>query len=58
MNSKAIERIYVHASPFSIPIYRKLGFYETDIMQEENGIRYLPMEMEVKKMPDAKSTQQ
>jgi len=40
-----INRIYVHASPFSVPIYRKMGFIETGSMQEENGIRYLPMEM-------------
>lgn len=40
-----IDRLRVHASPFSIPIYRKLGFVETDVMQEEFGITYLPMEM-------------
>jgi len=40
-----IDRLCVHASPFSIPIYRKLGFVETDAMQEEFGITYLPMEM-------------
>ena len=40
---------YVHASPFSIPVYSKLGFIETDKMQEENGIKYLPMEMVIRK---------
>jgi GNAT superfamily N-acetyltransferase len=40
---------YVHASPFSIPVYRKLGFIETAEMQEENGIKYLPMEMNIYK---------
>jgi GNAT superfamily N-acetyltransferase len=45
----ALEKFYVHASPFSIPIYKKLGFIETDNMQEENGIKYLPMEMKINK---------
>ena len=40
-----INKFYVHASPFSIPIYKKLGFTETDTMQEEFGIKYLPMEI-------------
>jgi len=43
------DRIYVHASPFSMPVYKKLGFVETDAMQEENGIKYVPMEMRIKK---------
>ncbi len=43
-----LRKIYVHASPFSIPIYRKLGFKATEVMQEENGIKYLPMSMEIK----------
>ncbi len=44
-----ITKFYVHASPFSIPIYQKLGFKETDTMQENNGIKYVPMEMMVGK---------
>jgi len=40
-----LDKFYVHASPYSIPIYKKLGFVETSGMQEENGIKYLPMEM-------------
>jgi len=44
-----LDKFYVHASPYSIPIYRKMGFIETDIMHEENGIKYLPMEMKIKK---------
>ena len=42
-----IDMFYVHASPFSIPIYKKLGFVEAGTMQEEQGIKYLPMEMEI-----------
>lgn len=41
----SIRKFYVHASMFSIPVYRKMGFAETNIIQEENGIKYLPMEM-------------
>jgi GNAT superfamily N-acetyltransferase len=44
-----LDKFYVHASPYSIPIYKKLGFIETDNMQEENGMKYLPMEMTIEK---------
>ena len=40
-----LDKFFVHASPYSIPVYKKLGFVETDIMQVEHGIKYLPMEM-------------
>ena len=42
-----LDKFYVHASPFSIPIYIKLGFAETDEMQVQFGIKYLPMEMKI-----------
>jgi GNAT superfamily N-acetyltransferase len=42
-----ITKFFVHASPYSIPIYKKLGFVETDTLQEKHGIKYLPMEMMV-----------
>jgi len=44
-----LDKFFVHASPYSISIYRKIGFIETDNMREENGIKYLPMEMTIKK---------
>jgi predicted GNAT family N-acyltransferase len=44
-----LDKFYVHASPYSIPIYKKMGFIETDNMKEKNGIKYLPMEMTIKK---------
>ena len=40
----------VNASPYSIPVYRKLGFIETDVMQEKFGIKYLPMAMTINKV--------
>ena len=45
----AIDMFYVHASPFSTPIYKRLGFVETDVMQEQFGIKYIPMETNIKK---------
>lgn len=36
---------YVHASPYSVPVYRRLGFVETGGMLEENGIKYYPMKL-------------
>lgn len=38
---------HVHASPYSIPIYEKLGFRSAGKMLEEHGIKYLPMEMAI-----------
>jgi GNAT superfamily N-acetyltransferase len=39
--------ISVHASPYSIPIYQKLGFIPISSMQEANGILYMPMELQL-----------
>jgi len=44
-----IDMFYVHASPFSIPIYKRLGFVETDDMQEQFGIKYMPMKNNIKR---------
>jgi predicted GNAT family N-acyltransferase len=44
-----LDKFYVHASPYSIPIYKKMGFTETGNIQVENGIKYLPMEMTINK---------
>ncbi len=42
-----LETYSVNASPFSIPIYEKLGFKAIKEIQETNGIIYLPMEMKI-----------
>lgn len=42
-----LSKFYVHASPYSIEFYQRLGFKETGTIQETNGIKYLPMEMEI-----------
>lgn len=44
---KNISCIDVHASPFSIPIYEKLWFYQIGNIKEENGIKYLQMEYKI-----------
>ena len=39
-------RITVNSSEYAADIYRKLGFVQTDEIQEEDGIRYIPMVFE------------
>lgn len=41
-DNKAAE-IKVHSSVFAADIYKRLGFVQTDGIQEEDGIRYIPM---------------
>lgn len=38
---------FVHASPYSVNVYRRLGFVETGGMLEENGIKYYPMKLDM-----------
>ena len=37
-------RITVNSSPYAVPIYKKLGFTETDTEQAVNGLRFTSME--------------
>lgn len=37
----------VNSSPYAAPIYRKLGFVDTDVEQLTNGLRYIPMKSDV-----------
>ena len=41
-------RITVHSSEYAQEVYARLGFVRKDEMQEEGGIRYIPMEMLIK----------
>ncbi len=34
----------VNASPYALPVYRRLGFQDTDTEQVANGMRFTPME--------------
>ncbi len=39
----AVSRITVNSSPFAVPVYKKLGFLDTDGEQTVNGLRFTPM---------------
>lgn len=38
------DKITVNSSPYAVPVYRKLGFKETDKEQIVSGLRFTPME--------------
>ena len=42
------ERITVHSSEYAAEVYRRLGFVQTEGMQVDGGIRYIPMVYERK----------
>lgn len=37
-------RMTVNSSPYAVPVYHRLGFKDTDVEQEVNGVRFTPME--------------
>lgn len=39
-------RLTVHAAPFAVPIYHRLGFHDTAPERTEHGIRFTPMALE------------
>lgn len=39
--------VTVHSSLFATPIYSKLGFVQTDDVQDDGGIQYVPMEYQM-----------
>ena len=41
--AKGTKKITVNASDYGIPFYRAMGFKETDMQQEADGIIYTPM---------------
>jgi predicted GNAT family N-acyltransferase len=46
-SASAVTQIDVHASPFSVPIYEKLGFHQAGAETTSDGIRFIPMMREV-----------
>ena len=44
VKSRPEKCITVNASPYAVPVYRRLGFVPTDKMQETKGIKFSPME--------------
>lgn len=47
LEQSTVSRVTVNSSPFAVPIYRKLGFIDTDKEQTVNGLRFTPMAYEV-----------
>ncbi len=43
----AAKRITVNASPYAVPVYRRLGFVPTGGEQVTNGLRYTPMQYSI-----------
>ena len=43
LNHSARNVFTVNSSPYAVPVYRKLGFVETDTEQLADGMRYTPM---------------
>ena len=43
LKNSSADVITVNSSPYAVPVYRKLGFEDTDKEQTTNGIRYIPM---------------
>ena len=43
LEKTAITDIMVNSSPYAVGFYKKLGFIETDVLQEKHGIRFVPM---------------
>jgi GNAT superfamily N-acetyltransferase len=42
-----LNRISVNASPYAVPIYKRLGFQETEEEQIKNGMRFQPMSLDL-----------
>lgn len=47
-SAKGTKKITVNASDYGIPFYRAMGFTETDMQQERDGVIYTPMLLEVR----------
>lgn len=41
------ETLTVNSSPYALEIYKKLGFVAQEDLQEKDGIKFIPMEMQV-----------
>ena len=49
LNSSDHQVYTVHASPYAVPVYHKLGFVEMSEEQTSDGMRFTPMRFERKK---------
>lgn len=48
-----LDNISVNSSPYTVGIYRRLGFVDIDLETLTNGIRYTLMRYDIKYEPDA-----
>ncbi len=48
LSNQNITKITVNSSPYAVPIYEHIGFVATSIELENNGMRYTPMEYNIK----------
>jgi ribosomal protein S18 acetylase RimI-like enzyme len=39
----AAQELTVNSSPYAVEIYKKFGFISTDVMQEKDGLTFMPM---------------
>ena len=46
-NRQDLQRIDVNSSPYAVPVYEKLGFRQAAPEQVKNGIRFIPMVLEL-----------
>lgn len=47
LDNTTSNKITVNSSPYAIPVYHKLGFYDTNKEQVINGLRFTPMELKL-----------
>ena len=43
LEDSAVNEITVHSSLYAVEVYKKLGFVQSDEVQEDGGIQYIPM---------------
>ncbi len=46
-NMPELNQISVNSSPYAVPIYKRLGFQETEEEQFKNGMRFQPMYLDL-----------
>ena len=44
LSNTKYDKLTVHAAPYGIPFYHKIGFRDTSLATEQDGIIYTPME--------------
>ncbi|MBU1161235.1 MAG: GNAT family N-acetyltransferase, partial [Proteobacteria bacterium] len=56
-DNPALTEITVNSLPNAVNIYKKLGFAELEPEKEKNGIRFVPMKLELSNSSDTFSAQ-